>query len=164
MPIHSAHAPTSPIVGPVNMPLPDEARHAARAAEYRNAQEERENITAIDRAVFDKIALHERHLVGNAKVLQETADVTASILEEIETNLREEIREHLNGGGVADNATLERFSALRGYARQAIADLERADRDAEWLLGKLDDPTASYTHILSKFPSLRVGHSLLPLG
>lgn len=140
---------------------PDGLRWAARTAQYGNRVDEDSSIRAADESVFNKVSQYEQTLVNDTNEFREETAVHLNAAEELETALREEVRFALDDVQHADTSEIAgRYQSLRAMAAQAIAELEKRDRHAAWMLERLDDPYSSFKSILGKYGNLLAGRGL----
>lgn len=135
---------------------PHELRELVREQTYPNSNVEAETIAEVDRIVFDRVRTYESQIVENAeKFLQEKAlDLQAA--DEIAVALEEEIRLELARGGQPTAELAKRYKVLRRNAEFAIAELERADSEAEWYAARALDPYSSWVLLMKRWPLLRM--------
>lgn len=140
---------------------PDGLRWAARTAQYGNRVDEDAAIRAADESVFAKVSAYENTLVADTANFREETAVHLTAAEELETALRDEVRYALDDVQHADTSEIaDRFRTLRALAAQSIAELEKRDRHAEWLLERLDQPYEAFKSILGKYGNLLAGRGL----
>lgn len=136
-------------------PHPHDVRLQARQAHYPNSLTEEATLRQIDDAVNDKVRLHERYLVQEARKLIDNSGVDEEAASSIITQLAEEVRYPLIDGGEPTTALAERYEQLRALAAQARQSLQRAEQDADFLAAKSADPYASLMKLYTKWPMIR---------
>ncbi|MBF4512275.1 hypothetical protein ITJ66_07205 [Plantibacter sp. VKM Ac-2885] len=137
-------------------PDPEQLRISIREAAYPNTQSEKDAVTAVDRAVFDKVRVYEDHIVAAAEAFLDEQSVHLMAAEEICEQLPEQVTYALDKrGATADAATAGRLKDLRSAAYSAIDALRRSEREAAWHQAKAEDPYGSYVDMTRKYPMLR---------
>jgi hypothetical protein len=134
---------------------PHDVRIEARLMRYPNSHAEQENVTRVDRAVWDRVRIYEDQVANAAQDFIKQQEVHTTAADELETALRQEIRFVAEDRTAVTPTLVRRYEVLRRNAEQAIAALEAAKRRAEWHREKVSDPYAAYCDLMSKFPILK---------
>lgn len=132
---------------------PEEARRRVREQKYWNRSDEVDAIRAVDKAVFERVADHERglledsdaHLKRGRALTQSVDELVGALVEDIAVPIK-------NGVPLADLAQPYKSAVAR--VQKAIDDLEHAATTAEFWAARLDDPMADATRLWERFPSI----------
>lgn len=133
----------------------DDIRYAARTVTYPNSEAERANLRRVDDEVFARVRLLERGIISDAQELLDNGGVELQAATKFTEAIRQDVVFALDRVDADTQTIAERYEQLRSQAEQAIAALERADRQSEWHIGRLDDPYGAYVSMVSKYPTLR---------
>jgi dsDNA-binding SOS-regulon protein len=134
-----------------------ESRVAARYLRYANTEEERENLTRVDREAFDKVIPYERHLVdvaqdNVARIQRAQAEAVALI-----ADMRERITEAANAGREVDRDFVHEFDVLRRRAEGLAKTLHALERGSARTIAKCEDPYRAYVDLTEKWPQVYRG-------
>lgn len=142
-------------------PHPHDLRIQARTQTYPNAATEAEVTRAIDAAVFDRVRTYEQSIAQAVDefVAQKETDLAAAT--ELRAAIREEVEYPLLDGERPTPQMAARYDDLRRSAEVAISELERAASEAEFHLGRANDPYAAYTDLMTRWPMIRPSQPVL---
>ena len=132
---------------------PEEARRRVREQKYWNRSDEVDAIRAVDQAVFNRIADHERGLLEDSDAHMKRGRALTQSVDQLVGALVEDIALPIqNGVPLADLA--QPYKTAVANVQKAIDDLEHAARTAEYWAERLDDPMADATRLWDRLPSI----------
>ncbi|MFJ3392301.1 hypothetical protein [Leifsonia aquatica] len=141
----------------ITPPHPDSLRVAVRQQTYPNTATEREVVDETDRAVFDRVRLHEQALIERARASRTEAQVDEEAAAEIASSLRTEVIRALDRPAteVDLEAIAVRYKQLKALGEQAVRSLNRAIADEEYRRPKLAAPYDDLVALWQKWPTVR---------
>jgi hypothetical protein len=132
---------------------PEEARRRVREQKYWNRADEVDAIRAVDNAVFERIANHERGLLDDAAEHLKRAEALNGNATELARALVTDIAVPIKDG--VDLETLAQpYKSAVASVEKMIADLEHAATSAEFWAARLDDPVADATRLWARLPEI----------
>jgi len=134
---------------------PHEARLLVREQPHFNSETERAAIAEVDNAVFDVVRVYDRQIAEDIMALIEQNKATAADAEALRSELHEQVTRPLLEGSLPTNTMAATYQDLVRRAEQLEARIDTADRNAEFLTGKAEDPYAAFSQIMDKYPMLR---------
>ena len=141
--------------GTTYQPNPDDVRISARKATYPNSAVERDALDRIDRAVWDKVKVHERYLVDQARGVMKAGTDGVKRASNVNLSIYTDVIVPLRDGAVPSTALAKTYERLRVEAELTKSALRRAQRDAEALIPGVADPYAALVKVWEKYPVLR---------
>lgn len=134
-----------------------EVRVAARYLRYANSEEERENLTRVDREAWDKVRPYERHLVDTAHAEVERMQRAQREAVALVAEMRERITDAASSGREVNREFAKEFERLRRRAEELAKSLNAMQSGSARTAEKCDDPYSSYVALVEKWPQIHRG-------
>jgi hypothetical protein len=133
---------------------PHDIRIAAREAAYPNSQTESETVARVDGEVFDRVRLHEHQIVRAAQQFVDDQKVELLAAEDTMTRLRQSVRYAIEEGADVTPDLAKEYEFYRHRAETVLAALRRAESQAAFHSGRLNDPYGAYMALIRRYPML----------
>lgn len=134
---------------------PHQVRILARTATYANAIEERENIRRVDKEVFDRVRLNERHIIATAEVERAQAVELEKVAVNLNADIQASILTPLRQGARWDDSFAVLAQQAQDQAQQLLGELQREATALDWHASRIADPYGTYIEMTNKYTMLR---------
>lgn len=132
---------------------PQEARRRVREQKYWNRSDEVDAIREVDRAVFSRIADHERGLLEDSEQHMKHGDALTRVADALADGLVLDIRVPIKEGTPLGDLA-QPYKTAVANVQKAISELESAALQAEFWADRLDDPMTDATRLWARLPAI----------